>query len=172
MKKPVWKMIMMMLVVLMMMTSVGVASSNEEYTPVVKTPNQEAVFINSIEIKDGKVYLNVDPIEWYEGEEANEIFREREQDPEMTEAPDGYYIVNDKEEQVVLNVANNAEVQLQLYDHTGRMEDAQINWNQAVSLNKFLAVYDKNDIIDMKWFPYHITIEDGTVVKIIQQYTP
>lgn len=156
----------------MMMTTVGVASSNEEYIPVEKTSNQEAVFINSINIKDGQVYLNVDPIQWYEGEEANVVFREREQDPEMTEAPDGYYIVNDKEEQVVLKVADDAEVQLQLYDHTGRMEDAQINWNQAVSLNKFLSAYNKNDIIDMKWFPYHITVEDGTVVKIIQQYTP
>ncbi|WP_379246579.1 hypothetical protein [Paenibacillus sp. GCM10028914] len=161
-----------LLMVMVMMTSIGVASGNEEYTPVVKASNQEAVFIHSIEIKDGNVYLNVDPIEWYEGEEANEVFREREQDPEMTEAPDGYYIVNDTEEQVVLKVADDAEVQLQLYDHTGRVEDAQIFWNQAVSLNKFVSVFNKDDIIDMKWFPYHVTVEDGTVVKIIQQYTP
>ena len=172
MKRSAWKLASMMLLVFMMMTTVGVASSNEEYKPVEKTSNQEAVFINSIEIKDGSVYLNVDPIQWYEGEEADEIFREREQDPEMTEAPDGYYIVNDKEEQVKLPVAADAEVQLQLYDHTGRMEDAQIYWNQAVSLNKFLAVFDKNDIVDMKWFPYHVTVEEGKVVKIIQQYTP
>ncbi|WP_054956003.1 hypothetical protein [Paenibacillus dakarensis] len=172
MRKSGWKLTALMLLVFMMMTTVGAASSNEEYTPVVKTANQEAVFINSIEVKNGKVYLNVDPIQWYEGEEANEIFREREQDPEMTEAPDGYYIINDKEEQVILDVADDAVVQLQLYDHTGRAEDAQIQWNQAVSLKKFIAVYNKKDIIDMKWFPYHVTVEDGTVVKIVQQYTP
>ncbi|MGM1045094.1 MAG: hypothetical protein ACQEXX_03010 [Bacillota bacterium] len=172
MKKRVWKLASVMLLVFMMMTTVGVASSNEDYKPVEKVSNQEAVFINSIEVKDGNVYLNVDPIQWYEGEEANEIFREREQDPEMTEAPNGYYIVNDSEEQVTLRVADDAEVLLQLYDHTGQVEDAEIFWNEAVSLNKFLSAYDKNDIIDMSWFPYHVTVEDGVVVKIIQQYTP
>lgn len=99
MKKSAWKLGSMMLLVLIMMTTVGVASSNN-YEPVPKASNQEAAYINGLEIRDGKVYLKVDPIEWYEGEEANQVFREREQDPEMTEALDGYYIVNDTEEQI------------------------------------------------------------------------
>ncbi|KOR89837.1 hypothetical protein [Paenibacillus solani] len=171
MKKSAWKLGSMMLLVLIMMTTVGVASSNQ-YEPVPDASNQEAAYINNLEIRDGKVYLEVDPIEWYEGEEANRVFREREQDPEMTEAPDGYYIVNDTEEQIELPVADDAEVLLQIYDHTGRYEDAQISWNQLVDLNKFINIYEKDDIVDMKWFPFHLTIEDGTVVKIIQQYVP
>ncbi|MGG3279508.1 hypothetical protein [Paenibacillus solani] len=171
MKKSAWKLGSMMLLVLLMMTTVGVASSNQ-YEPVPDASNQEAAYINKLEIRDGKVYLEVDPIEWYEGEEANRVFREREQDPEMTEAPDGYYIVNDTEEQIELPVADDAEVLLQLYDHTGRYEDAQISWNQLVDLNKFINIYKKDDIVDMKWFPFHLTIEDGKVVKIIQQYVP
>ncbi|GAB6931313.1 hypothetical protein JCM10914A_52960 [Paenibacillus sp. JCM 10914] len=161
----------MLLLILVTMTTVGVASSNN-YEPVQHASNQEAAYINGLKIRDGKVYLEVDPIEWYEGEEANQIFREREQDPDMTEAPDGYYIVNDTEENIVLPVADDAEVLLQLYDHTGRYEDAQISWNQLVSLNKFTEIYRKDDIVDMKWFPFHITIEDGVVVKLIQQYVP
>lgn len=171
MKKSAWKLGTMMLLVLIMMTTVGVASSNQ-YEPVPDASNQEAAYINNLEIRDGKVYLQVDPIEWYEGEEANQVFREREQDPEMTEAPDGYYIVNDSEEQIELPVADDAEVLLQIYDHTGRYEDAQISWNQLVDLSKFINIYKKDDIVDMKWFPFHLTIEDGTVVKIIQQYVP
>lgn len=171
MKKSAWKLGSMMLFVLIMMTTVGVASSNQ-YEPVPKASNQEAAYINQVEIRDGKVYFIVDPIEWYEGEEANQIFREREQDPEMTEAPDGYYIINDTEEQMELPVAEDAEIRLQLYDHTGRYEDAEIFWNQLVDLNKFIGIYNKDDIVDMKWFPFHLTIEDGTVVKIIQQYVP
>ena len=171
MKKSAWKLGAMMPLVLIMMTTVGVASGNN-YEPVPKASNQEAVYINGLEIRDGKVYLQLDPIEWYEGEEANQVFREREQDPEMTEAPDGYYIVNDTEEQIELPVADDAEVSLQLYDHTGRYEDAQISWNQMVSLDKFTNIYEKDDIVDMKWFPFHITVEDGVVVKMIQQYVP
>ena len=142
MKKSAWKLGAMMLLVLIMMTTVGVASGNN-YEPVPKASNQEAAYINGLEIKDGKVFLLVDPIEWYEGEEANQVFREREQDPEMTEAPDGYYIVNDTEEHIELPVADDAEVLLQLYDHTGRYEDAQISWNQPVSLSKFADIYKK-----------------------------
>ncbi|MGV2685633.1 hypothetical protein GNF82_14890, partial [Clostridium perfringens] len=82
------------------------------------------------------------------------------------------YIVNDTEEQIELPVADDAEVLLQLYDHTGRYEDAQISWNQLVSLDKFTDIYRKDDIVDMKWFPFHITVEDGVVVKMIQQYVP
>lgn len=171
MKKSAWKLGSMMLLVLLMMTTVGVASSNQ-YEPVPDASNQEAAYINKLEIRDGKVYLEVDPIEWYEGEEANRVFREREQDPEMTEAPDGYYIVNDTEEQIELPVADDAEVLLQIYDHTGRYEDAQISWNQLVDLNKFINIYKKDVIVDMKWFPFHLTMEDGKVVKIIQQYVP
>ncbi|WP_036716982.1 hypothetical protein [Paenibacillus sp. JCM 10914] len=171
MKRSVWRLGAMLLLILVTMTTVGVASSNN-YEPVQHASNQEAAYINGLKIRDGKVYLEVDPIEWYEGEEANQIFREREQDPDMTEAPDGYYIVNDTEENIVLPVADDAEVLLQLYDHTGRYEDAQISWNQLVSLNKFTEIYRKDDIVDMKWFPFHITIEDGVVVKLIQQYVP
>lgn len=142
MKRSAWKLGAMMLLVLIMMTTVGVASGNN-YEPVPKASNQEAAYINGLEIKDGKVFLLVDPIEWYEGEEANQVFREREQDPEMTEAPDGYYIVNDTEEHIELPVADDAEVLLQLYDHTGRYEDAQISWNQPVSLSKFADIYKR-----------------------------
>ena len=36
-----------------------------------------------------------DEIQWYEGKAANVQFRQHEQDAQMTDAPDGYYIVND-----------------------------------------------------------------------------
>lgn len=172
MKRPAWKWIGMIAILLMMTTTVGAASGASEYVPVEKKASQKAVFIHSIQMKDGKIYLNVDPIEWYEGEEANVIFREREQDPEMSEPPNGYYIVNDTEEHDMIPVSGDAEVLLQLYDHTGQVEDMEIIWNQEVSLNKFINVFHKNDILDMASFPYHITVEDGQIVKIIQQYVP
>lgn len=169
--KKAWKMALLILVVLMMTTTVGLASSYS-YEPVPQAANQQAVFIQSLDIRDGKVYLDVDPIEWYEGEEADKVFRERVQDPEMTEAPDGYYIVNDTEEHVVLPVDKQAEVLLQIYDRTGRWEDVQIAWNERVSLSRFTELYAKDELVDLKWFPYHITIKNGVVVKIIQQYIP
>ncbi|NMO97803.1 hypothetical protein [Paenibacillus lemnae] len=159
--------------VLILTTTVGAAApGNSEYTPVQKSDNLKTVFIQSLEMKNGEMKLVVDPIQWYEGEEAHEIFRKLEGDPEMMEAPDGYYIVNDEEEAIELTVKNNAQVLLQLYDHTGLWEDAQIIWNQEVTLNKFNSIFKNDNLIDMKWFPYHVTVEDGVVTQIIQQYIP
>lgn len=171
MKKSAWRMVLFTIIVLMMTTTAGMASSNS-YEPVPEASNQQAVYIHSLDIRDGQLYLDVDPITWYEGEEADKVFRERVQDPEMTEAPDGYYIVNDTEEHITLSVDEHAEILLQIYDRTGQWEDVQIVWNEKVALSRFGELFANDELVDMKWFPYHITVKDGVVVKVIQQYIP
>jgi hypothetical protein len=141
------------------------------YEPVSSPEVQETVFINRMDVGDS-VYVEIDPIQWYEGEAANKIFREREGDPEMTEAPDGYYIVNDETDTEEVQIADNAEIVLQLYDKTGRMEDTEINWNEQVTLKTLEKAFSRSDVLDMTVFPYHITINDGKIVKIVQQYIP
>ncbi|MFI2858297.1 hypothetical protein ACH6EH_14340 [Paenibacillus sp. JSM ZJ436] len=172
MKSRVGKWILLCGLILMMTTTVGAASGSSQYTPVEHSEHQLAVFMQSFTKMNGQLYAVVDRIEWYEGEEANEIFRQREGDADMTEAPDGYYIVNDQEEQITLPVSDSAQVFLQLYDHTGAWEDAQIIWNQEVRVTKFHSIFQNDKLIDMSWFPYHLTVENGEVTQIIQQYIP
>lgn len=151
--------------------STAYAGSNS-YEPVLKTPNTITAFINQIDNNNGRVTLQVDDIEWYEGKEADKVFLEREKDSGLDGAPDGYYIVNDDKQVRTLEVDPHAVIWMQIYDHTGNIYDITPEWNQAIPLAKFEVIYHANKVLDVSEYPYHLTIKDGKVVKIVQQYIP
>ncbi|MFD0713467.1 hypothetical protein [Paenibacillus sp. GCM10027626] len=148
------------------------AVGNDKYEPVVPTSNMETAYIDHIETKNGQILLTVDNIDWYEGEAADKIFKEREPDAELDGAPDGYYIVNDSEELKTLAVDPQAEVLMQVYDKTGNIEDVDTVWNEPITVAKLQEIFDQKDIVDLSEFPYHLTVVDGKVVKIVQQFIP
>jgi hypothetical protein len=147
-------------------------AGNNSYQPVVKTPDTITVFINQIDNNGGKISLQADEIQWYEGKEADKVFLEREKDSGLDGAPDGYYIVNDDKQVKTLAVDPNAVVLMQIYAHTGSIYDIKTEWNQAIPLAKFDAIYHANKVLDISGYPYHLTIKNGKVVKIVQQYIP
>lgn len=132
------------------------------------------VYIDAIHSVDGKVSLSADEIEWFEGKDADRVFAEHDPEgaKELGGAPDGYYIVNNSSLLASYPVSPNAGVSMQIYDHTGNIEDLDINWNESIPLQKFLEEFAKTDIIDLSQSPYHLTLEDGQVTSIVQQYTP
>ncbi|OWA37820.1 hypothetical protein B9G55_07220 [Saccharibacillus sp. O16] len=170
------------------MTPASAAPADETVAPIEQTTTQShetstdaseqtyTVFINSVEkSKDGGLQLETDRIGWYTGETADKLFLKENPDAkeELGGAPDGYYIVNNDTTEVKLPVAANAEVLMQIYDHTGSYEDVQINWNEKMALDKFEAQYNNPmGLLDLSAFPYHITVKDGVIVKIVQQYIP
>lgn len=157
---------------LMLVLMTAASATAEGYKPVAASDKQETVYIHKVEVRDGHTYLEVDPIQWYEGEEANKVFLEREGSTDMPDAPDGYYIINDSVQNDVYQVAPEAKVEVQIYDHTGRIEDVQVNWNESVSLASFAKEFGKIDVLDLSQFPYHVTIQNGQIVKIVQQFIP
>jgi hypothetical protein len=154
--------------------TVGFAqATSTEYKPVEKSPDTHAAFISHIDRKeDGRYKVTADYIDWYEGEAANEKFRELENDPEMIGVPDGYYIVNDSDELRTLEIAADATILMQIYNRTGNVADADIVWNEPITLDKFISLINADEDWNMKDYPYHLTLKDGIIVKIVQQYTP
>lgn len=132
------------------------------------------VYIHALKSKDGHTIMTADQIEWYQGAEANRIFAEREPEAaaELGGVPDDYYIVNDSDSLTSYPIADNATVTMQIYDHTGKPGDLDIQWNEAITLHKFMTEFAKKDIIDLSQSPYHITVQDGKVISIVQQYIP
>ncbi|MCF2944749.1 hypothetical protein [Paenibacillus tarimensis] len=120
----------------------------------------------------GRMLITAERIEWYEGEEADAKFREIEQDPEMTEAVNGYYIVETGEGSVTFEVADNAAFLMQIYNRTGKIEEADIVWNEAVTGEKFASILESDEAWSLKDYPYHITFRNGKAVRIVQQYLP
>ncbi|MBB6729958.1 hypothetical protein [Cohnella zeiphila] len=170
MRKKLWGGILLAAVCLLPLQAV--VADDSRYQPTKQTPDTQTVYITDIETKDGHTYVTADPIQWYEGEAANQAFREHEQDPDMTEAPDGYYIVNDVVDPHTYELSPDAVVELQYYNSTGKWSEADINWNERVSEAKFVSLFTPSDKEIMMGFPYHLTVQDGKIVKVVQQYVP
>lgn len=137
--------------------------------PTVET---EAAYMTKLSESNGKWYITLDPIEWYEGEAADKALHEHEPDADIDHAPDGYYIVNNSTETKTYEIAPDAAVLMQIYDHDGTNDGVQINWNEPITVSKLGQLYANTDILDLSVYPYHITLEDGKVVNIVQQYIP
>ncbi|MOA24511.1 hypothetical protein D3C78_1451900 [compost metagenome] len=130
------------------------------------------MYIDQIQLNAEGGEITADPILWYEGKEAEQAFAKYEPDAGIDGPPDGYYIVNEEEELKHYPLAKDAEVLMQIYDHTGNVEDIDISWNEQISLQKFIQLCGQTDLLDIRAFPYHLTIENGQVTRIVQQYIP
>ncbi|MEC0238554.1 hypothetical protein P4H66_01535 [Paenibacillus dokdonensis] len=165
---------LMIVALLSFITSASAVGTDKEYTPVPPSEDTVTALISTIQQDNGHLSIQADPIDWYEGAAADQKFAERDKDAaeELGGAPDGYYIVNDDKTLQTYEIAPDATVLMQLYDHDGTYEGMEIKWNEAVSLDKYLAIMNNDKLMDMRSFPYHLTIQDGKVVKIVQQYIP
>ncbi|QHT59478.1 hypothetical protein GXP70_05585 [Paenibacillus lycopersici] len=149
-----------------------VSAGDNSYTPVKQTSDMITVYIHGIDVRDGQETLQVDPIQWFEGKAADEQFLKDEPDSGLNGAPDGYYIVNPEKNLETLEVDPQADVLMQIYDRTGNVLDATTEWNQSVSLEKFNAIYRNNAVVDVSDYPYHLTLKNGKVIRIVQQFVP
>jgi hypothetical protein len=147
-------------------------------TPVVAessgTSQTLTVYIQSLQSGNDTLSIAADEIDWYQGEEAAQIFAEREPEAaaEIGGLPNDYYIVNDSETLTTYTLEDHASVTLQIHDRTGNLEDLDIQWDEKVTLQQFIDEFSKTDIIDLSQFPYHITVKDGVITSIVQQYVP
>ena len=155
--------------VILLVSAVSTAQAVGKRSPAGSAPESTVtVMISSLESKDGTLVLTGDPIDWYFGKEADRVFAERDPEgaKEIGGAPDGYYIVNDDKTLETYEVSPEAEVLMQLY-----RPDA-IQWNEKIELSEFTRLLQDKTDIDQSAFPYHLTLKDGKIVKIVQQYTP
>ncbi|MFD2613098.1 hypothetical protein [Paenibacillus gansuensis] len=160
----------MLTAVLLFSMNTGAVSATGAYTPVKPSKDTHAAYIDKLALANGKTVVVADYIQWYEGASADKVFLDREPDSGLEGAPDGYYIVNDNAKLRKLTVSPKAAVYMQIYNRTGNWEDADIVWNEKISLAAFKKLIAKD--ASLKDYPYHLVVKDGVVVKIIQQYIP
>ncbi|REE56273.1 hypothetical protein A8990_16610 [Paenibacillus taihuensis] len=154
--------------------STASAYSNSNYEPIARTPDTITVFIDGMNDHGGKLSLEADQIEWYEGKDADAAFAKHEPDSGLTSAPDGYYIVNDDDDALkTLEVDPHAAVLMQIYDHDS-LYSTTTAWNKSIPLMKLESLFHEGDggQVDVSQFPYHLTLKDGKVVRIVQQFIP
>ncbi|WP_460324003.1 hypothetical protein [Paenibacillus sp. YSY-4.3] len=171
-----WLAVMIPLVLIVVMSSFSTSSSGAaepRYAPVEQTPDTKVVYIEQLKaLADGDHELTADEIEWYEGEAAEQAFLEHEPDAGIDGPPDGYYIVNEDHDLTSYKVADDVKILMQIYDRTGDVEDMDIHWNEQVALEQFKSILKDTEWIDVRDFPFHITVKDGIIVEMVQQYIP
>ncbi|GGA32966.1 hypothetical protein [Paenibacillus physcomitrellae] len=152
----------------------GAVAAAAAQTQAGSQPTTFTAYIHTLKQPDGAIRMVVDPIGWYQGEAASAVFKQEDPEgyAELGGAPDDYYIVNHSEDNVAYTVSPDAAVLMQLYDRDGHPENADIQPNEVITLSKFIQVFNQGGLLDPAMFPYHITVKDGKVIKIVQQYIP
>ena len=122
----------------------------------VKPMNSEKLLC-SIEAYDEKTrMLTFDEIEWVTIEDTKRI-SELGLDANL-DFPNPYYIYNESDQTITLKVSENVKVYL-------------VNWHDLANH----TLTDVNGLAERtaeKQVPYHLTIKDGVIVEILEQYTP
>ncbi|MBW7458559.1 hypothetical protein ACFOLF_01060 [Paenibacillus sepulcri] len=165
------KIMLIAVVAFLMLTQISFAGDND-YHAVPTNSDTHAAFINQIYQANGKTYVTADYIQWFEGDEANKVFLEHNKDSGLDGAPDGYYILNENDKLRTFEVSGDAIVLMQIYNRTGDVNEMDINWNEKIDVNKLRAIFADNDTFDVGGYPFHLTIENNKIVKIVQQYIP
>jgi hypothetical protein len=132
----------------------------------------QTVFIHNIDEINGIASITADEVLWFEGAEADKQFVAHEKDAGMEQAPDGYYLINDSPQLHTLEVSKNAVVLMQIYDRPGDSKSPELVPNEKVTLSQFIAFFKKNEVLDLKDYPFHLTIQQGKIIKIVQQFIP
>ncbi|WP_126425758.1 hypothetical protein [Brevibacillus marinus] len=134
--------------------------------PAVATEKATA-YIQSLQIRQGKLYADFDYIEWYTGKAADREFlkdcKECSEPGSPKHAPNNYYIRNVDPQIHTYMIADTAEFILQT--RTG-----EINWNEKVTREDFVLFFLQNE--NNFDSPFHIEITNGVVTKITEQYVP
>jgi hypothetical protein len=137
-----------------------------------KTSQRMTVFIHNIDEINGVTSLTADEVLWFEGAEADKQFAAREKDAGMDQAPDGYYIINDSPQLHTLEVSKKTVILMQIYHRPGDNKSPEIVPNEKVTLSQFITLFKQNQVLDMRDYPFHLTTQNGKIIKMVQQFIP
>ena len=114
---------------------------------------------------DGMV---VDVIQWLTGEAANKAAVEDGVIEEGDSVPNDYYIVNDNPMLREIPVAADVQVTLSTWDCQN------VPTEKSVVFDRFVELFDGDgECVDsLAVNPYWLTVEDGVIVAIEEQYRP
>ena len=140
----------------------------------VETPGRVEVmgFIKNLEEQAGFVNISFDQAEWFDGIEAEKAFREDGlcADPEHgCELPNGFYIRDFDDETVSLQVSEQVVIVMQTLSHRS---DGTFNSDEKIDLDRFRKAYNSESTAHLRLVPYWITVKNGIVITIREQYVP
>jgi hypothetical protein len=140
----------------------------------VETPSKIEImgFIRHLDQEAGSVYISFDQAEWFSGPQAEKAILEDGlcSDPEHgCEPPNGFYIRNQDDETVAFQVSDQVDILMQTLSHR---PDGSYNSDERIDLDRFRQAVRCACTSHLRLVPYWITLENGVVVTIREQYVP
>ena len=147
--------------------------STETLVPV-ETPGKVEImgFIKDLDEKAGSVYISFDQAEWFDGPQAEKAIREDGlcADPEHgCEPPNGFYIRNQDDEMDAFPVSEQVVIVMQTLSH---IPDGSYNSDERIDLDRFRQAFRCACTSHLRLVPYWITLDNGVVMTIREQYVP
>ncbi len=117
-------------------------------------------YIKNFDVKTGLVTF--DPIEWVTDDN---VTRKKELGLNDKDGlPDGYYIYNPSKQTESLKLSKNCEIYIIFWNNMGVADEERlINQDGLVKRLKEASALG---------YPYHLTVKDGQIIKMQEQYVP
>jgi hypothetical protein len=134
-----------------------------EYSPEEKIDGQYIGLIKFLTLlPDSTNYsLGLDNVEWVNCGGSDE------------DCPNGYQITNNEEEILTFKISPRVKIKLQTYSHQVSGNDiGNYNWNEDIALEKFASLFNESGNYDPKNLLYSVTLKDGAISEITEQYQP
>ncbi|MFS0554499.1 hypothetical protein [Brevibacillus sp. 179-C9.3 HS] len=129
------------------------------------TIEKSMAYVKTLQVKNGKLVVSLDYVQWFFGEEAVKAYRQDH--PLVKEAyPAPYYIRNSNPKIRTFEISPKALFTLQ----TNSTKDGDLHWNESVNADTFSKFVQSKGIPYQ--LPFHIEVTNGVVTKITEQYVP
>ena len=140
----------------------------EEYTT---ESTNEIGYIRSVYVEKGIKYIEIDYIQWLQGDEALQAMREDGECNGTTECfvPNDYYIRNQDTTTVTLKLSQKTSFTMQTYKI---LERGNMTADEKISYTNFASIFADSEESSTKFAPYHLTIKNDVVTEVLEQYVP
>jgi len=145
-------------------------TSAEPAQKVIVADEKALRYITKVYDKDDKHYLDIDYIQWLTGEDAKKAMVEDGLCESVADCivTNDYHIKNQNPKIRTFEISTDAKFYMQTLD----IETAGINWDQEITYDRFKGLFTAEVIEWQQYIPYHISIKDGVVIEVAEQYIP
>lgn len=129
-------------------------------------------YIRNVYANNNIKYIEIDYIQWLQGDEALQAMYE---DGECTGMKDDcfvtndYYIRNPDTKTTTLKLSQKTSFIMQTYK---MLERGDMTVNEKISYSNFASIFTNSEESSAKFAPYHLTIKNGIVTEVLEQYVP
>lgn len=167
--KIIWFVVFVMSILIFACTEKKETTHRETHSSVTDTMEHQFYgYISIITETEKYIYISIDTIQYYIGDEAHKQF---ELDNKLSEAKldNAFYIRNLEEQYIVMKVSDSVEIITQTFSFD---ESGMFEINKKISLDKFVAFLKSGEWNRFEYIPFEFIVKSDQVIKIKEIYIP